>query len=176
MTDFDPPKLSSQSGSVVEDDTAFTFETVQARLVEAVRCWWRMPDRESGWHAVRAYWPEIQRMGWRVAVGGEHDEREADPQPRRPRLTRDEVGEMEAVTEWLLLVPKEDRRVVVLALLWLAKGEKRVPWTRMLEQLGLARGGGALARRYERAIGVLALRLSGVSEARARAMVRGRLR
>jgi hypothetical protein len=46
----------------------------------------------------------------------------------------------------------------------------------MLKPLGMTRGTGGLARRSERAIGLLALRLSGHSAARARDMVRGRLR
>jgi hypothetical protein len=151
------------------DGSFWTYDALQERLVETVRQWWRMPGggawpfaSDGPWHLIRKQWED-----W--------DAR--DPKPLRPLpLRRAEMREMEEATEWLTMVPEEDRRVVVLGLLQLAGGRKRISWAAMLRPMGMARGAGGLARRYERALGVLAMRLNGVSEARARAMVLGRLR
>lgn len=147
----------------------WTYEALQERLVEAIRCWWRMPGggawpfaSDGPWHLIRKQWED-----W--------DAR--DPKPLKPLpLRRAEMRAMEEATEWLTMVPEADRRIVVLGLVELAKGAKRIPWARLLRPMGMTRGAGGLARRYERALAVLAMRLNGASPARANAIVCGRLR
>lgn len=132
----------------------WTYDGIEERLVNALLLWRRMPDRERGWLHVRAHWPEIRRLVGRLgrAVGGEVDHEEENPQPRPRPLTRAQVGEMEAASELLRFVPERDRKLVALAVAWLASGETRVPWTRVLGDLGLDLTTDALRKRYSAAI------------------------
>lgn len=169
MTDTDPPISSSQNGSEATEPVFHTFDLVEEALIDAMLLWRRAPDRERAWHTVRSLWPDTRESEhWTLALGGELTIRPEDkPEPRPLPLTRDEVAEMNRVGEWLGLVPEQDRKVVVLAVLALASGKTRVPWSRLLKPMGLKRGAGALAQRYERAVGYLTMRLNGMGEAKA---------
>lgn len=168
----------SMAGRVDDPATFHTFDLVEEQLVGAMLLWRRAPDRERGWMAVRALWPDIRRPGSEERwwdVDGELNLTGADrPEPRPLPLTRAEVGEMNRIGEWLGLVPEEDRRIVVLAVLALASGRKRVPWSRLLKPLGMKRGAGAIEQAYRRSIGMIAFRLNGHSEAEARRLVQRR--
>ncbi|QAY77911.1 hypothetical protein [Sphingosinicella sp. BN140058] len=141
---------ASKSGS-------FTFQQVEDRLVEAMDLWRRSPDRERGWLHVKACWPEVVRQGWRVNTDGEHDEREAVQEPRRPRPTRAQIEAMVEASEWLLLAPEEDRRLVAAVLVCYARGMKKVPWMKIWDRFGRGRPGpDGLRMRYSRAITAIA--------------------
>jgi hypothetical protein len=81
--------------------------------------------------------------------------RAATPAP----LTRDEVGERDQASEWLALVPAADRRIVVLALYDLQRG-RRVSWLAMRAQVGVKLGADGLARRYTKALDLIARHLN----------------
>src|SRR3546814_357834 len=98
----------------VEGTQFWTFEAVQERLVEAMLLWRRMPDRERGWLAVKAYWPDLRRHNH----FGDYADAEATPRPLP--LSRAEIRRMEEASEWLLLVNERDRALVALAVSWLA--------------------------------------------------------
>lgn len=153
--------VDPREGAAAEAGSFWTFEAVEARLVEAMLCWWRMPDRERGWQRVKAAWPEIQRFPWRQNVGGETDEREEDPQPRRPALTRGEIEETGEASEWLRHVADRDRKLVAMVLACLAGGAKAAPWLDIWDRLGRGRPGPeGLRKRYSRAITKIAQELS----------------
>lgn len=150
----------------------WTFEDVRERMVGAMECWWRMPDRERSWQHVRSAWPPIMRrvgggaldplassrFGARVVVG-EVDHEEEDPQPARPSLTRREIEEAREASEWMQHVPERDRRLVSMVLASLAAGAKRVPWLSIWNELGRGRPGpDGLEKRFTRA-------LAGIAEA-----------
>src|SRR3546814_532230 len=105
----------------VEGTQFWTFEAVQERLVEAMLLWRRMPDRERGWLAVKAYWPDLRRHNH----FGDYADAEATPRPLP--LSRAEIRRMEEASEWLLLVNERDRALVALAVAWLAGGRSQVP-------------------------------------------------
>jgi hypothetical protein len=156
-----------------EAGSFWTYEALQERWVETVQLYDRLPDRERSWLSVRAHWPEIMRYPWRLGIDGEHDEQPADPPETRPlSLTRADVARMTEASEWLLLVPEDDRRIVAAALRYLAHGAQSVPWTKLRERLGETRTTGALRMRYERAVAVATMRLNGVPEAQALALAR----
>lgn len=162
MTMFDPPNHPPNHGS---QGTVYTFKLVEERLVEAMRLWRRMPDRERGWQHVRALWPELKHGVENRNVGGEISQREATAEPpktRRPAPTRDQIAEMEEAGEWLGLVAERDRRLVALALAAKAGGREAVPWQALWERLGRGRPGPrGLQQRYDRAIAGVAMRLNG---------------
>lgn len=133
------------------EDEVMSWGEVQERLVEAVLAWRRMPDREGGWLAVRAYWPDVLRE---VGHGADGDFDARAAMPRLP-LTRGEVAAMEEASGWLAAVPERDRRLVGLALGKLADGHAQVPWLELRGAMGVTLGAGGLARRYERAIGAV---------------------
>ncbi|MGN5374604.1 DUF6362 family protein [Sphingomonas hankookensis] len=131
-----------------------SFAEVEARLVEAVRVSWRLPDREAGWQRVRSAWPEILRE----TAAGDYDARggdlaSSDVPLRTAAATRGEVVEMEQAFDWLRAVADEDRRLVALAIGCLARGDKQVPWLRLRPPMGLTHGAEGLRKRYTRALG-----------------------
>lgn len=131
-----------------------TFEAVQERLVEALRLWWRMPDRERGWMTIRAFWPEMRRHNH----FGDYADTEGAPRPLP--LSRAEIAEMDEASEWMRFIPDRDRKLVALALLRLARGEKRVPWLELRAPLGVQFGADGLRKRYSRAISSIAQALN----------------
>lgn len=152
------PRVEARQGGLL------AFEEVERRLVDALVLWRRMPDRERGWQAVKAYWPDIMRHPGRAVIGGEHDEQPLDPQPRPLRLSRAEVAEMEEVSEWMRFVPERDRRLVALALACLADGEARVPWMRLKRAMGVAFGADGLRKRYGAALTAICHGLNGAEK------------
>lgn len=135
----------------------WSFAVVEEWLIEAVRAWWRH-DRSGGrspfasdgpWNLIVAEWGD-----W-----GAHDRDDAEP--GQPGLSRAQIGRMQEATEWLLIVPEGDRRVLCLALRQLAMGRDEPDWKRMLRPLGLRRGAGALKRRYAQGIMAICTRLNG---------------
>jgi hypothetical protein len=161
MKQLNPPNNPPNSGSAI----FYSFDAVQERLVETVQSWWRMPGGGS--------WPFASDGPWNLIRKQWEDWDARDPKPLKPLpLRRREIALMEEATEWLLLIPEDDRRVVVLGLVYLAKGWKQVPWTRLMRDLGMTRGVGGLRMRYERALASLTFRLNGVSETQARALGR----
>ncbi|WCP71564.1 DUF6362 family protein [Sphingomonas hankookensis] len=151
-------KLSDGPGRVDNDPSAagslLSFAEVEARLVEAVRVSWRLPDREAGWQRVRSAWPEIMRE----AAAGDYDARggdlsSSDVKLRTAAATRGEVADMEQAFDWLRAVEDDDRRLVALAIGCLARGDKQVPWLRLRRPMGLTHGAEGLRKRYTRALG-----------------------
>lgn len=133
----------------------WTFAIVEEWLVEAVNTWWRQPGgggspfaSDGPWDLIVAEWGD-----W-----GAHDREEEAPRPMP--LTRARIARAAEATEWLLLVPELDRRVLCLALRQLAMG-KDPDWKRMLRPLGLRRGANGLKRRYSQGITVICVALNG---------------
>jgi hypothetical protein len=140
----------------------WTFDMVQERLVEAMIICWRNPDRERGWQRIRSAWPDVLRelsAGDYDARGG--DLRSSDVEIRPASLTRVEVAEMEEAFGWLDRVPVEDRKLIGLAIVRLARGHRQVPWRELLKPMGLHRGSDGLRMRYGRAIARIAEALNG---------------
>ncbi len=158
---------------------SWTFEEVQDRLIEAMHLWARSPGQGRWPFASDAPWHLLTRQA-RLDAGRvkgmdmmrmlqEDDERETQQWQGRDRprpLSRAEVARRDEASEWLGVVPAQDRRVVVLALIDIARG-RRVSWLRMRRHLGVELTGEALSYRYRKAIGTIAAHLnrSGVSKA-----------
>lgn len=150
--------LSDGPGRVETDPSGagslMSFEAAEARLVEAVRVAWRLPDREAGWQRVRSAWPEIMRE----TSAGDYDARggdlaSSDVPLRTVAATRGEVAAMEEAFGWLAVVADTDRRLIALAVGCLARGHSQVPWLRLLRPMGLTHGAEGLRKRYARALG-----------------------
>lgn len=152
---------------------AWTFETVEARLVAALIVARRVPDRERSWLHVKAFWPPIVRE----RCLGDYDIRgylgttEDIPPPRVPLPPR-EIDAMEEAEDWLSrFLEPEERALVLLALGWKASG-RRPGWTKIGRLLGVKLSRTALARRYLTAIAAVACGLEGKGSAAVRLMVR----
>lgn len=131
-----------------------SFAEVEERLVEAVRTARDLPDREAAWLRVRSGWPEIVRE----AAAGDYDARggdlaSSDVKLRTVAATRADTAAMEEAFGWLAAVADDDRRLVAMAIGCLVRGDKRVPWLRLLRPMGLDHGSDGLRMRYERAMG-----------------------
>lgn len=148
------PEASVEKPEGCRKDAAFlTFDDVQERLVEAMITCWRLPDRERGWQRIRSNWPEALRE----MAAGDYDARGGDGSSsdvalRPASLTRLEVAEMDEAFGWVLPLDEHDRRIVACVIVQLARGQREVSWTRLLKQLGLARGVSRVRMRYGRAI------------------------
>jgi hypothetical protein len=132
-----------------------SFTAVEDRLVEALLTCWRYPDRERGWQTLRSAWPEISRDVW----AGDYDARGGDGTSavlRPAAQTRAEISEMEEAFGWLDGVVAEDRKLIGLAIVQLAKGKREVSWVDLMRQMGIKRGADGLRMRYSRAITAIA--------------------
>lgn len=141
---------------------ALSFCDVEDRLVEAMLTCWRYPDRERGWQRIRSAWPEISRDAW----AGDYDARggegsSSDVALRAAAQTRTEVAEMEEAFGWLDAISPEDRKLVGLAIVQLARGKREVSWVRMLDRIGLDHGADGLRMRYGRAINAICAAQNG---------------
>jgi hypothetical protein len=178
-------KLSSQassqntpSGSVGVNDGFWTFASVEERLIDAMRLWWRTPGGGRWPFASDAPW-ELMTRKTRIEEGGfkgrEHqlrmqaeDAEEAkrwEGVERKGPLTRDEVALRDETTEWLRWCSPQDRKVVVLVLKQRAAGMKRIDWPRVKREIGSAAvdgiGNKGVYRRYSRSVSGIARRLNG---------------
>lgn len=141
--------------------SAWTFDAVQDRLVEAIITCWRNPDRERGWQRVRSTWPEITRE----QAAGDYDARggdgsSSDVEIRPAALTRRDVAEMDEAFGWMDGIAPDDRKIVGLAIAQLARGRREVSWRSVLHAMGLRHGSDGMRMRYGRTIADVAARLN----------------
>lgn len=134
------PKVEREAGQFL------SFEDVQGRLVEAMCCAWRMPDRERGWTKLKSLWPTVRRHSW----FGDYPDVDATPRPLP--LSRKEIADMEQAFAWVQAVEGDDRRLIGLAISKLAAGHARVPWRELLAPMGVNFGADGLRKRYSRAM------------------------
>lgn len=131
----------------------WTYDLVQERLVDAMRLWWRSPGGgrwpfagDAPWWMIRAEWADYP---------------DPDAPPRPLPLSRAQIAERDEASEWLRMVPDRDRKLVVLALVQLASGHKRVRWSRVREQISVDISRRGLGQRYSRALAGIARALNG---------------
>lgn len=129
-----------------------TFESVQASLVECIDLWRRTPEQDKLGMKASSIWSQmLQRI-----EPGDFDDRGIDmvqPALRPLPLSREEVRVRDAVTNWYLDIPKpEDRKLVAVAVGYLARGYQRVPWLKVKHQMRIKFGADGLRKRYGKAI------------------------
>jgi hypothetical protein len=145
---------------VASSGVFWTYDEVEARLIEAVRCRRRMagggrwPFAGDGpWHLIPAaaraetladFLLDAAQMG--------HDE-----VPREGPPSRAEIAAMEQAEEWLTYID-DDRQRLALAggLIERAKGRKRIGWKALRDRLGEAVTPAGMERRYARAVALIA--------------------
>src|SRR3546814_18473427 len=101
------------------------------RLVEAMLLWRRMPDRERGWLAVKAYWPEMRRHNH----FGDYAAVEASPRPLT--LLLEDYARMEPARGWLADARVQARPLTDLAVAWCAGGCRSGPLLRPAAPVGV---------------------------------------
>lgn len=149
-----------------EAGSFWTFDAVVERLVETMDLWRRSPGGgrwpfagDGPWHLVSAMPSPVELAEFELGRAQmAHDER-----PRSLPLSRSEVGLRDEVTEWLSWVPEDKRRVVVLAVIDLARGFASPRWSAMLPKLGLTIGAGGVEYRYSQGIQFIANVLNAMS-------------
>jgi hypothetical protein len=141
----------------------WTWQAVQDRMAEAMRHWWRSHDSEARFNlggrissVWQSYFPDRADL---TSWGSLVDLETAEPRPLP--LSRADMARMVEASEWLAHVREGDRRLVVLALVYLAKGHKRVPWLKIKRRLGVDYGADGLRMRFSRAITDVAVVLNG---------------
>lgn len=171
-----PLMIKDQDMVDSEVEGFWSFEGVEARLVEAWGFLRRMPDRERGWLR-----PGVMSL-WRLITLTEREAREQyqidsddyhrDALPRPPGLRTVEVDRMSEALDWMRFVPERDRKLVGLAIAELERGAKQVPWRRLLAPMGLKLGVHGLRKRYSRAITAIVLGLNAAEKQGPRASSR----
>lgn len=141
----------------------WTFETVEERMTEALRIWWRTPGRvgPSKGSPFASDIPAELIVAEDGDWGGDGvDGASSDAPIRSAAMTRVEVAERDTASDWMSFVPERDRKLVGVALGYLARDEPRVPWMRVKRDVGVDIGAGGLERRYSRAIAGIANKLN----------------
>lgn len=160
------------NGLVGSDDLAddaapifYTFEQVEAALVEAHDLWRRSP--RVGHKAVRSCWPEFREHLVGLGLDDAYGVADVDGVVREPRplpLSRAEVARRDAVSAWLLFIPDDvNRRIVKLATAQLSAGMARVSWAKVRDDLRdgrVKRGRGICSERYDAAINAICCALN----------------
>lgn len=132
----------------------WTWQAVEDRLVEAMRCWRRSPDAEARFAIggrISSAWQHYAPSRRDLALWDMLLELQA-PTPRALPLSRAEVADMLEASDWLRLVREDDRRLVVIALGILASGAAAVPWMKLKRTMNIAYGADGLRKRYSRAL------------------------
>lgn len=139
--------------AVQADPEWWTFDLVREKLVEASDLWWRSPAvMSSQCYATDAPWHQLVRemrfMDY-DARGGDGDDA---PIGREP-LSVNEVELRDRVSEWLSMVDDaQDRKLIIVAVGYLARGRAQVPWRKIKHQLGIKFGEHGLRKRFDRAV------------------------
>jgi hypothetical protein len=138
----------------------WTWQMVQERMADAMRHWWRSHDSDARFGLggrISSVWQQCvdDQLALIERVGVETEA------PRALPLSRGDMARMVEASEWLAHVREEDRRLVVVVLVYLAKGEKKVPWLKLVRRLGVQHGADGLRKRYSRAITDVANVLNG---------------
>lgn len=146
--------MSANSGDV-------SWQDAEDALIAAVEYLAVLPDRDRGFLSAgsRSCWPEIVRERWEYA--------DAEAQPS-PALTRRRVAFVERILlgerAAALAVPEAHRRLVGRVVTWKRwPGPDGFGWERVWEAEGGRASGttsDALRKRYERAVGKVAVRMS----------------
>ncbi len=132
------------------------YDDVEAALIEALLIQWRT---EGGtWpFAGDGPWHLIKKEDLSVYEGGKAPARAPRIQPSRAEMTR----MREVLFGWLPLVPSDvDRRIVVVAISWRARGYKRVPWRKVAAKVAGGLSSDAVKMRYRRAMHDLTVALN----------------
>lgn len=140
--------MDGRVGEVAEQNVFWTYDRVVERLIETVRCWWRMPGgghwpfaSDGPWHLVKSelYGPDVDR----------------DAPVRALPLRRAEIAAMNEATEWITWVSEEKRIALVFGIAKQAAGATQIPWGRLRRRLGTV-GTGGLDWRYDKAVELIA--------------------
>lgn len=168
MVEGTPAAHTDVEAAVIDLDTVtwWTFDLVREALIEAMLLWRRSPGGGR--------WPFASDGPWhlmtREQLAGDYDARggfdgSSEVSLRPLPLTREEVARMNRIGEWHLFVPDEfDRRLIGKCLAWYAKGYQQLPWRKIRGQMGVDRGEFGLRKRFERAIGAIAVALNAAEK------------
>jgi hypothetical protein len=144
----------------------YSFRMVQERLVEGRQLWDRMPDPDARFGLsgrISSIWRSFVRDRELLILTGNllDASTEETPELRALRPGRDDIARMIEASNWIVHVPEADRRLVAVAVAFLARGRKRVPWDKVWNALGRGRPGpDGLRKRYSAAITKVAQALS----------------
>ncbi|MPT48265.1 MAG: hypothetical protein E2598_07555 [Sphingobium sp.] len=136
---------------VDREESPWTFDVVEERLIEAMHLWRRSPGGGR--------WPFASDGPWHLiqACAGDYDARGGDgvssDVPLRPLpLSAAQVARRDEASQWVgRYVADRDRRLVVQVLIIKAAG-RTVSWVRLRRDMGVAVGAGGLGKRYSRAV------------------------
>lgn len=164
---------NGEAGLVCGAEPFWSYQSVQAALVEAVVLTWRSESSgrwpfasDAPWQlmtrAARAQAGEVKGMDLQrlLLEDDERETRQWQGRERKRALTAEEVDWRDAVLAWLPIVPDRDRRIVVLAVRQLAAGRSQVDWLAVKRRIGVDIGRRGVGMRYSRAISAIAKALN----------------
>jgi len=110
-----------------------SFAEVEERLIEAMQTCWRQPDRERGWHRLRAMWPDFRRHTW-FGDYGDTGDGVSTPTLRPASSTRAELAAMDEAFGWVEAATADERKVIAMAISARASGNARVSWLALVSE------------------------------------------
>jgi hypothetical protein len=131
-----------------------SFAMVEERLVEAWGFMLRLPDRERGWHRLKASWPDMRRHN----AFGDYGDMDAEAWPSMPGLRTAEVDRMDEALGWVDWVPEQHRALIGVVLGMLQRIDEP-DWVWVAGVIGGVKAD-ACRMRYSRAITRICERLS----------------
>jgi hypothetical protein len=135
------------------EQTYWSFEEVEERLIEAALLWQRSPGGGK--------WPFAGDAPWHLADRELYGPDVDKDEPMRPLpLIRAEIGRRDEASAWLVHAAENNRRLVCLVLMEKARNGGRVSWVRIRKTMGIPYGNEGLRRRYERSITAIAKALT----------------
>lgn len=154
-------RLNPPNGRINAD--FWTWDEVQASLVEAMLLWRRMPDADARFGLsgrISSVWRQFIRDGeLRALVDAVTEE------PRALPPSRADIARMYEATDWIVHVGERDRPMFMMVINHLAFGNGRAPWQDIWNRVGRGRPGpDGLRKRYSAAITAIANRLNAASE------------
>ena len=93
---------------------------VESYLVEAAYTLMRLPDAESAWMRIKAFWPEYS-----VVYGEEATIEHAESLHRRLPPSKQQLARYERILSWLQHIDSERARMVVMAAAMVRRGNVR---------------------------------------------------
>jgi len=166
ISTFYPPNKAPIYGS----EGCWTFDAVEAQLVEAMGYLHRMPDRhrQRRMTASDGPWGLILPEAWGGEVGFDVaimqiEEARERMARERPPLTTAQVDRMNLTLEWVAAhVPArgELRRIVGVTIGYLAREGGRADWIEIRRRGGFRTSPDTLRKTYSRAIAMIAARLN----------------
>jgi hypothetical protein len=143
-------------------DFLWTFDIVEKRLVDAVKTYELLPDRERAWLRDKVQ-PVFREYIGEYVEGWDTETENRHVQPPKPTATRAALSRAEEAFEWLQQagIKGNDMIAVSAGLIEIHLGYSQIRWTKVRERLKWTITTDAIRKKYTRSLARVAAMLNG---------------